>query len=104
MTKKAYHKIAAGLTDALAFAKGEADPKAYKVHVPEEIDVRQIRERLQLSQTEFGARFGFGVANVRDWEQKRARPSAAARTLLLVIKHEPQAVDRALHAEASPAE
>ncbi len=97
MTKKAFDKIAAGLNDAIAIARGDADPATYRVHVPEEIDVKAIRKRLGLTQEQFGLRYGFGP-RVRDWEQKRKRPDAAMRAFLLVIAREPEAVDRALHA------
>jgi DNA-binding transcriptional regulator YiaG len=43
---------------AQAIAKGEADPKTYKVHVPAHLDVRAIRTKLKMSQNAFAARFG----------------------------------------------
>jgi putative transcriptional regulator len=101
MSKKAFDKIAAGLNDAVAIARGEADPKTYRVHVPAEVDVRKIRTRLKLSQAEFSARFGLPVATVRDWEQNRRQPEGPARVLLQVINKEPQAVTRALRPEKS---
>jgi putative transcriptional regulator len=82
--------------EALAIARGQADPAAYRVHVPAEVDVRKIRARLKLSQAEFAARFGLSAATVRDWEQNRRKPEGAARVLLQVIKQEPEAVSRAL--------
>jgi|ERR1700686_3282864 putative transcriptional regulator len=81
---------------ALAIARGEADPKTYRVHVPTEIDVRKIRRRLKLSQAEFASKFGLSVATVRDWEQHRRKPEGPARVLLKIIKEEPEAVSRAL--------
>jgi putative transcriptional regulator len=73
-----------------------ADPKAHRVHVPAEIDVRKIRQRLKLSQAEFAAKFGIPAATLRDWEQNRRKPEGPARVLLKVIKEEPDAVSRAL--------
>jgi putative transcriptional regulator len=103
MSKRAYDKIAKGLEQAIAFADGAT--KGAKVNIPPEIDVKSIRRSLRLSQVAFGARFGFSAAIVRDWEQGRAQPTAAARTLLLVIAREPEAVDRALdpHRTLEPA-
>ncbi len=98
---KAGKQLLMAAEEALAIAQGKADPETYRVHVPEDIDVREIREALGLTQAEFGARFGFGAANVRDWEQNRSRPSAAARAFLLVIKREPEAVLRALYPSAA---
>ncbi|MGH7057870.1 MAG: helix-turn-helix domain-containing protein [Acetobacteraceae bacterium] len=80
---------------ARAFARGEA-ADGFVAHVPDEVDVRAIRAKLGLSQDAFAVRFGFSAAAVRDWEQGRRRPEAAARVLLRVIAREPEAVRRAL--------
>ena len=82
---------------ARAYARGETT-EGFIAHVPEEVDVRAIRDKLGLSQEAFALRFGFSVAAVRDWEQGRRHPEAAARVLLLVIAREPEAVRRALAA------
>jgi putative transcriptional regulator len=51
-----------------------------------------------MSQTEFARRFGFSGSGVREWEQGRRRPEAAARTLLLVIAGRPEVVAEVLAA------
>jgi hypothetical protein len=43
MSKKAFEKIAEGLTDAIAIAKGEADPASYQVHAPADRIIRRPR-------------------------------------------------------------
>jgi putative transcriptional regulator len=63
---------------------------------PATVDVRAIREKLKLSQSEFAARFGFTAAAVRQWEQGRRHPHGPARVLLTIIDREPNAVRRAL--------
>jgi putative transcriptional regulator len=93
---KAGSRILQGAKEALAFARGEADVKKYRVHVPAEINVRTIRRRLKLTQDEFSRRFGIPHGTLRDWEQGRRRPEGPARAFLLVIQHEPKAVERAL--------
>lgn len=85
--------------DALAIARGEADPATYRVHVPEVVDVRAMRRRLDLTQAAFADRFGFSLAAVRDWEQGRRRPERATRLLLKLVDREPDAVARVLAAE-----
>jgi putative transcriptional regulator len=60
------------------------------------IDVRKLRQRLQLSQNEFATRFGFNVATLQQWEQGRTRPDKAASALLRVISHSPETVAEAL--------
>jgi len=73
-----------------------APPRAW--HPPAQVDVRALRIRLGLSQPAFASRFGFSVRAVRDWEQGRRQPDPAARTLLVVIEHNPEAVTQALDA------
>ena len=81
---------------ARAIARGE-EPAA-RVFTPPTVDVAAVRKKLGLSQTVFARRYGFSPASVRDWEQRRRTPDPAARTLLMVIEKEPEAVDRALAA------
>ena len=84
------------LLSAQAIAKGEADPKTYRVHVPAHLDVGAIRTKLKMSENAFAARFGILPSTLRDWEQNRRHPDGAARVLLMVIDKEPDAVTRAL--------
>lgn len=82
--------------EARAIARGETEPA--RVHVPPTIDVAAIRKKTGLSQARFAQQFGLSAAAIRDWEQKRRSPDPAARTLLIVIDREPEAVKRALEA------
>ena len=99
MSKRAFDKIAAGLTEAVAISKGEADPSTYRVHVPASVDVKAIRGKIGLSQSAFASRFGFPLGTVKDWEQGRRGPETSARVLLTIIDREPDAVQRALAGE-----
>jgi len=58
--------------------------------------VRALREKLNLTQEGFAARFHLPLGTVRDWEQGAHRPDKAAQVLLTVIAREPDAVARAL--------
>ena len=80
---------------ALAFAKGESDHGCV-VHVPDEIDVKAIREKISLSQNEFAKLFGLSKRTREHWEHGRRVPSGPARAFLTVIAREPEAVRRAL--------
>lgn len=57
---------------------------------------RRTRAATGLSQTAFAARFGIPVGSLRDWEQGRRAPDAAAQSYLRVIARMPDAVARAL--------
>ena len=91
---KAGSKLIKSAQQALAYAGGEAT-EGFVAHVPDEVDVKAIRQSLGLTQPEFSLRFGCDVRAVQDWEQKRRQPDRAARVLLKVIVREPEAVQRA---------
>jgi len=82
--------------EARKIARGEADAKSYRMHIPAEIDVRAVRVKLKMTQEEVAVRYGLTLARVRDWEQGRSSPDSAARAYLTVIEREPKAVARAL--------
>lgn len=89
-------EILASLKEAIAWAGGEDVPvRVTKVHV-HATDVRAVRRKLKLSQSQFAARFGFQPATLKNWEQGRTQPDGPARVLLAVIAHHPEAVEDAL--------
>ncbi len=92
----AFESIRAGLTQAIAHAKGE-DVKA-RVHYPKAIDVKAIRAQVGMSQTEFAASFGISVGTLRHWERGDREPHGPARVLLHVVSKQPQIVLSALAA------
>ena len=83
-------KILKGMRAAVAHARGET--KAARVTIVRMPDVKAIRLGLNMSQEEFARKFGFSLATLRGWEQKRRHPDGPARVLLTVIAREPKAV------------
>lgn len=98
MTSKVADSIRRGLEEALAYAEGMADASRYGVHVPEDIDVKAIRIKLDMTQEEFAGRFGFSINTLRHWEQGRRVTEGPTRAYLLVIDRNPKAVQKALRA------
>jgi putative transcriptional regulator len=94
MTKKAFDKIAAGLNDAIAIARGEIKPA--RLHVPAELDVKAIRKKVGLSQEAFAYSFGFTAEQIRSWEQSRSRPIGGLRAYLMMIDRDHRGVLRIL--------
>ena len=97
MSKRAFDKIAEGLREAIAVARGEKKPA--KLFIPPELDVRAIRGRMELSQEDFASAFGFTVHQIRQWEQGRSRPLGAVRAYLMIIDRDPKRVLELLRAE-----
>ncbi len=97
MSSNTFESIKQGLEEAVAYTKGEAvDVRISTIQVPEDVNVKQIRSKIGLTQRAFAEHFGFALSAVRDWEQGRRRPDRSARILLKVIEREPDAVERAL--------
>ena len=90
--------IRRGLEQAVAYAEGKAEQAAWRIHVPEQIDVKAIRTGLGMTQHEFAGQFGFSINTLRHWEQGSRRPEGAARAYLRVIERAPKAVRNALQA------
>jgi DNA-binding transcriptional regulator YiaG len=71
--------------------------KAYGA--PTRVDVKAIREMLEMPQEQSAPEFGLELATLRNWEQGRSEPDTAARNLLVTIAHDPNAVRHALVSE-----
>jgi len=80
--------------EGVAIARNEQDPTTYRVHIPDDIDVKTIRESFKLTQSSFAVRFAIPEATLRDWEQHRRKPSGMARLFLMLLAREPAAVRR----------
>lgn len=90
-------RLAASLADPDARPLTARDLKEFRpAQPPRHVDVAALRRRLKMSQAAFAARFGLELSAVHAWEQGRRNPDRAARVLLTVIDHEPDAVLRAL--------
>ena len=65
---------------------------------PKPVDVKAIRKRVKMSQTEFSRAYGISERTLPEWEQGR-QPDSAARAYLTVMAKEPAVVRRALARE-----
>ena len=90
------------MSEAERHAAAIGDPDAQPL-VPDDMpalhrtpQVRVIRRALGLSQDAFARRFRIPLGTLRDWEQGRKDPDAAARAYLVVIGRNPTAVSDAL--------
>ncbi len=94
---RAFDSIKQGLSEAILHAQTKGKkPAGAKLYKPHAVDVSSLRERLNLTQEQFAARFGFSVATLRHWERGDRSPSGASLVLLNVIERNPSAVMHAL--------
>ena len=97
--KTQFEQLMSGLDDVESFLSGEKE--GFKVHVPEKVDVKGIRNKLRMTQARFSDVFGFSLDAIKHWEGGRRTPEAPARTLLTVIDKDPAAVLTALQPRPS---
>lgn len=93
-----FNDLMAGLDEVEAYLEGKT--AGYRVHVPDNVDVKRIRKRLKMTQARFSDTFGFSLDAVKHWEGGRRTPESAARAFLIVIDRNPGAVLAALHPRA----
>ena len=86
--------ILRGLEQAVEYAQGER--KSFVEHRFVDVDVKAIRDKLGMSQSQFASAFSISLGTLKQWEQGRRVPEGPARVLLQVIEREPEAVRRAL--------
>ena len=98
MKKAMFNELVESIKEAGRIHRGEAKPSRTFLFEPE--DVRQIREKLDKSQSEFARMIGVSISTLQNWEQGRRQPEGPARALLVVASKAPRVVAKAL-AEAA---
>ena len=95
---KAFDSIAAGLNEALAYARGEETGAVVHVIEVPVIDVAKIRAQTGLSQSDFAKSIGVAKGTLLNWEHGRRRPTGPAQVLLAMIARRPSVVAELLRA------
>jgi putative transcriptional regulator len=98
MDKELFADLMQSMNEAVAIAKGEAEPsRVFTVAAP---DVKTVREKTGLSQSAFAQMIGVKVKTVQNWEQHRRQPTGAAAALLTIFDRAPETVMNVLHRAA----
>ena len=96
MDKQLFADLTQSLKEAAAIRQGKL--QAGRVTVLESPNVKNIRTKTGLSQSEFSQLIGVKIATLQNWEQQRRRPTGAAAALLKIVAKEPELAIKALHA------
>jgi len=94
--KKDFDKLVASVKQAGEIKRGKLKPSRAFRFKP--ADIKAIREKLGVSQSEFALMIGVSVSTLQNWEQGRRQPDGPARALLKVAAENPEAVAEALSA------
>ena len=94
---KAGKEIITGTEQALAYLKGDKTKgRAYKVRA-RDINIKAIRENLNMTQEVFSETFAIPVSTLKKWETNNRVPEGPTKAYLMVIEKSPHAVKKALH-------
>ena len=91
LTDEQIHSAALSDPDSQPIPRG-TDQELGKIGLHRVVNTRKLRDLLGLTQEAFAARYQIPVGTLRDWEQQRKMPDAPARTYLIVIEKNPEAV------------
>lgn len=94
MSSELYKELAKSIKEAGRIRKGKAEPS--RVFTYDAIDIRKLRESIDVSQSQFARMIGVSKSTLQNWEQGRRRPRGPARALLRVFEKDPKAVVSAL--------
>jgi len=95
MDKKLFTQLYESVKQMDQIAKGKREPS--RIHEFDETDVKAIREKTGLSQSQFALLIGVKLKTLQNWEQGRRRPVGPARALLKILQTDPEGAIKALH-------
>ena len=94
MKPAAFNKLLKSIDQARTIHAGKR--KASRVFNVKPMDIKSIRQKWRVSQTEFAQLIGVSPATLKNWEQGRTVPDGAARILLKVAENRLDAIQEAL--------
>ena len=94
MKPAAFKKLLKSIDQARTIHAGKR--KASRVFNVKPMDIKSIRQKWRVSQTEFAQLIGVSPATLKNWEQGRTVPDGAARILLKVAENRLDAIQEAL--------
>ncbi|MEA2896126.1 MAG: putative transcriptional regulator [Bradyrhizobium sp.] len=67
-----------------------------------DVDIRGLRERLNMTQEQFALQFAIDLDTLQNWERKRRKPDKAVQAYLRVIERLPEAASEAQEEMGAP--
>jgi len=94
MKKELFNDLIKSIQEAGQIRKGLLKPSRVFEYRP--VDVKRVRNKLHVSQSQFALMIGVSRATLQNWEQGRREPEGPAKALLKVVEKNPKAVLEAL--------
>lgn len=97
MKSNEFDKLVTSIKQAGKIKRGEMPASRRFEFLPPQI--KEIRKKLNKSQSEFAHMIGVSISTLQNWEQGRRRPEGPARILLQIASRNPSAVMDAIQNE-----
>ncbi len=94
MKKEDFDILLESIKQAGEIKRGKLKPGRVFQYDP--MDIKSLRKKLHLSQSQFALLIGVSVNTLQNWEQGRREPRGPAKALLRVASKHPEAVLEAL--------
>ena len=95
MDNDLFNELIGSVKEAGQIHQGKLPPSRTFELAP--IDVRNIREKVGLSQNDFALTIGVSPRTLQNWEQGHRSPQGPALALLTIFKNDPTNAIKALH-------
>jgi DNA-binding transcriptional regulator YiaG len=89
-----FDELVESLKEAKAIVQGEIQPS--RCFELKRMDVKAIREKTGLSQSQFAQLIQISTKTLQNWEQQRRTPTGPAAALLKIVSVSPDSAIRAL--------
>ncbi|MES2831586.1 MAG: NadS family protein [Pseudomonadota bacterium] len=96
MEQNLFDDLVQSLREAKKIADGETPASRRFTITP--ADVKAVREKIGLSQSEFAKLMRVSIKTLQNWEQHRRNPTGPAAALLKIVLTEPDVALKILHA------
>jgi putative transcriptional regulator len=90
MEDEMFEELLQSLREAGAIMRGELSPGRVTRVEENDVDVKEIRKRLKLSQSQFARLLGISVRMLQNWEQGKRVPVGPSRRLLQIAEKHPK--------------
>ena len=90
MNEELFAELVESVQEGGAILRGKQAPSRQFVYTAP--DVKAIREKYKLSQSQFALMLGISIKTLQNWEQGRRSPRGPARVLLQVAEKYPDAI------------
>ncbi len=92
-----------GLKEAVAFENKKMDLRTTALEIPDvppeysKLEVKEVREQLNVSQPIFAKILGVSDDTVKAWERGANKPSGSSARLIQIAKEDPQVFKQIMH-------